>query len=196
MLKFSQDLANNMQIIIKTSQISDALALFNTLAATVDAGFVGDVFEMVDLGTLSLSDTVVVFGFVKVVERTVDETGADLTRDAVDDTVEVTVLVAPTFGAAVVLGAALVTVLKKTKTAIKIRKFVQKINFPNNSLLIHWQKARKTYLALNGTRGTVVRGAVVLVAGFGALVRVARIGKIKLCNDLRIDWQKSRIYRL
>lgn len=73
--------------------------------------FVGDTFDREVFVTLGLSDVNEVFGLVNVVERTVDETGADLTRDAVDDTLEVAVVfVALTRD--VVLVAGLVTVLK------------------------------------------------------------------------------------
>lgn len=73
--------------------------------------FVGDTFDREVFVTLGLSDVNEVFGLVNVVERTVDETGADLTRDAVDDTVEV-VVVFVALTRDVVLVAGLVTVLK------------------------------------------------------------------------------------
>lgn len=83
--------------------------MYSTLAVVVVDGFVGDTFERLVFVTLGLSDNDV-FGLLNGAERTVD--GADLTRDAVDDTVDVVVLDAVTFVDKVVLGAVFVTVLK------------------------------------------------------------------------------------
>lgn len=83
-----------------------------TLAAVNVDDLVGDTFETVVFVTPSLSDTVV-FGLLNVDVRRVDVTGADLTREAVDDTVDVLVFVAVTFDAVVVLVAGLLTVLHK-----------------------------------------------------------------------------------
>lgn len=78
-------------------------------------GFVGDIFETVDRGTLSLSETAV-FGLFKVVERAVAEVAvADFGRDVVDDdTVDVAVfdVVVVSFDVAVVLVDDLDTVLE------------------------------------------------------------------------------------
>lgn len=82
-----------------------------TFAADKVDVFVGDTFDREVFVTLGLSDVNEVFGLASVVERTVDETGADLTRDAVDDTVEV-VVVFVALTRDVVLVAGLVTVLK------------------------------------------------------------------------------------
>lgn len=88
-----------------------------TLAAKVVDVFVGDTFESVDFVTPGLSNVDEVFGLLSVVERRVDETGADLTRDAADETVEV-VFVAATFDVAVVAVAGLVAVLYESITNI------------------------------------------------------------------------------
>lgn len=74
------------------------------LAAVVVDVFVGDNFETVDFIALGLSEVNDVFGLVNVVERAVDVSGADLTRDVVDDTVDVVVFVAVTFDGALVAG--------------------------------------------------------------------------------------------
>lgn len=89
--------------------------------------FVGDIFDRVDFVTLGLSEVNEVFGLVNVVERTVDVTGADLTRDAVDDTVDVVVFVALTRD--VVLVAGLVTVLKMV--------FVQQTSLVSYTYILH-----------------------------------------------------------
>lgn len=60
--------------------------------------------------TPGLSDSVV-FGLLNVDVRRVDVAGADLTREAVDDRVDVVVFDAVTFDAVVVLVAGLLTVL-------------------------------------------------------------------------------------
>lgn len=71
------------------------------MAAVEDDVFVGDDFRTVDFVTLALSKVEVdVFGLVNVFERTVDGTGADLTREAVG------------FDAVLVLIVGLETVLK------------------------------------------------------------------------------------
>jgi len=71
------------------------------LLAVEIAGFAGDAFVTLVFVTLGLSNVAVVFGLLNVVERRVDVAGADLTRDAVDETVEV--FVAVSFDAAVVV---------------------------------------------------------------------------------------------
>lgn len=90
-----------MMILFRSHKLTLAVML------VVDS-FVGDIFETVDFGTLSLSETAV-FGLLKVVERAVAEVAvADLRRDVVDDdTVDVAV-----FDVAVVLVDGLDTVLK------------------------------------------------------------------------------------
>lgn len=74
--------------------------LLHTLTVKVD-GFAGDSFEAVDFVTDGLSNVAVVFGLLNVVERRVDVAGADLTRDAADERVDV--FAAVTFDAAVVV---------------------------------------------------------------------------------------------
>lgn len=89
-------------------------------------GFVGDIFETVDFGTLSLSETAV-FGLLKVVER--KGAVADFRRDVVDDDiVDVAVfdVVVVSFDVAVVLVAGLDTVLK-----LEITKLNHRVTFPN-----------------------------------------------------------------
>lgn len=74
---------------------------------------VGDTFETVVFGTLSLSVTAV-FGLLKVVERAVAVLAdADFRRDVVDDTVDAAafVVVVVSFDVAVVLDDDLDTVL-------------------------------------------------------------------------------------
>lgn len=71
---------------------------------------VGDTREMDVFVTPGLSDSVV-FGLLNVDVRRVDVAGADLTREAVDDRVDVVVFDAVTFDAVVVLVAGLLTVL-------------------------------------------------------------------------------------
>lgn len=75
---------------------------------------VGDTFDRLVFVTPILSDTVV-FGLLNVDVRRVDVAGADLTREAVDETVDVVVFVAVTFDAVVVLVAGLLTVLQTNK---------------------------------------------------------------------------------
>lgn len=93
--------SHQMMILFRSHKLTLAVML------VVDS-FVGDIFETVDFGTLSLSETAV-FGLLKVVERAVAEVAvADLRRDVVDDdTVDVAV-----FDVAVVLVDGLDTVLK------------------------------------------------------------------------------------
>lgn len=77
-----------------------ACVLYQTLAAIEEVvdGFVGDSFVAVVFVIVDVA----VFGLLNVVERMVDETGADLTRDAVDDRVDdVVVFDAATFDVAV-----------------------------------------------------------------------------------------------
>lgn len=79
------------------------------MAAVVVDGFAGETFETLVFVTLGLSDNDV-FGLLNGAERTVD--GADLTRDAVDDRVDVVVLDVVTFVDEIVLDAGFVAVLK------------------------------------------------------------------------------------
>lgn len=86
---------------------------FTLAAVVVVDSFVGDTFETVDFGTLSLSVTAL-FGLLKVVDRAVAEVVvADFGRDVVDDTVDVTDfdVVVVSFDAAVALVDGLDTVL-------------------------------------------------------------------------------------
>lgn len=70
-----------------------------------------------DFVTPGLSNVDEVFGLLSVVERRVDVAGADLTRDAADETDEV-VFVAAILDVAVVAVAGLVAVLLKSITII------------------------------------------------------------------------------
>lgn len=58
----------------------------------------------------------VVFGLLNAVERAVDATGADLTRDAADAVADVVVFVALTLDVAVVLVAGFVKGLNKNQS--------------------------------------------------------------------------------
>lgn len=58
----------------------------------------------------------VVFGLLNVVERAVDASGADLTRDAADAVADVVVFVALTLDVAVVLVAGFVKGLNKNQS--------------------------------------------------------------------------------
>lgn len=75
--------------------------------------FVGDTF---DTETPGLFNVDVVFGLLNVVERAVDATGADLTRDAADAVVDVVVFVALTLDVAVVLVAGFVKGLNQNES--------------------------------------------------------------------------------
>lgn len=79
--------------------------------------FVGDSFDTADsFETLGLSNVDVVFGLLNAVERAVDATGADLTRDAADAVADVVVFVALTLDVAVVLVAGFVKGLNKNQS--------------------------------------------------------------------------------
>lgn len=133
-------------------------------------GFVGDTFETVVFGTLSLSETAV-FGLVKVVERAAAEVAvADLGRDVVDVTVDVVVfdVVVVSFDVAVVLVAGLDTVLwnENSKNSIIVLLEIS-LQCTHESISFGYYKkchinyrffcdSVETYLALNGTRGAAV----------------------------------------
>lgn len=114
------------------------------VAVEVIDGFVGDTFETVVFGTLSLlvaAAVTAVFGLLRVVERDVvaDVAVKDLGRDVVDDdTVDVAtfdVVVVVSFDAAVVLVAGLDTVLQYQIPRLKNNFTFQNINLVSNHTL-------------------------------------------------------------
>lgn len=69
----------------------------------------------------------VVFGLLNAVERAVEATGADLTRDAADAVADVVVFVALTLDVAVVLVAGFVKGLNKNQSLLLLAsEFIQK----------------------------------------------------------------------